>query len=317
MLTQQFLGAFLLTVMMLLNCTSVFADSESDNKLLREITALSREVKEFEPLLGIKPTQALTKSALDKRPITSVYVFIQKKGTIALNSKIDQILRLTFSGPRDSVLLREVSLWNADYCSHWRKEDAFASKEAVISRSLIERTHVYRVETIFHEDLHPMFEDLPWQTNESFTTALSILATLRFFEAKGDTTSAQKTLKYITGCKLISSDILAVAFLAKNLFRNEPLKEARLHMMEFLIDSKKDSRYTEYLKNRSIFHDQEFSEAVISHDLAYFRWFNYIMSLYEEIRDFKTLLTDLQRAPYDVKKVEPFLDGLMENYRKQ
>lgn len=316
MLTQQFLKAFLLTIMVILNYTSVFADKKTDEKLLREITILSQEVKKFEPLLGIKPTKALTKSALDKRPITAIYIYLQKEGTIALNSKIDQVLRLTFSGPRDSVLLREVELWNSGYYYYLRKEDAFANKEAVISRSLIERSYVYRVEAIFHEDIHQMFEDLPWQTNESFTTALSILATLRFFEARGDTASTEKTLKYLTECKFICSDILAIAFFAKNLFRNEPLKEARLHILEFLMISKKDSKYSRYLDNRSVLYDQGFNEAVISHDLGYFRWFNYIMRLYEETRDFKTLLTDLQRAPYDVKKVEPFLDGLMKKYRK-
>ncbi len=57
-------------------------------------------------------------------------------------------------------------------------------------------------------------------------------------------------------------------------------------------------------------HPETAIEAKLSHDLAYYRYFDRIVALYERIGDLKALIDDLRKAPREPEAVAAYLQSL-------
>ena len=102
---------------------------------------------------------------------------------------------------------------------------------------------------------------------------------------------------------------------AEKVLQNSPLHEAREKARRLLESHPLYNRYYQYQVK-----DQDADlvlEAKLSHDLAYYRYFDRVVSLYERLKDLKLLVQELKKIPpeSDWKTVTEYFDKLDERYR--
>jgi hypothetical protein len=299
----SFLGvrnAWLLsTVCLLLNlaaCAVVERPGRQSEQRLRETASLIEEVKAFGETLGIEPTGALSRTSTGDRALSMLWFWLQKAGTLAISVSMDIRMAVGFDAARERVPVEQV--YRVDgYSVYYRQGNEYADPRSAATPSFAAQGIVRRVNVILHEDLHGDANfDLPWDIEEAVVTPLGSLAALEYFKFKDDADNLQRAQAALNEGRQISRELHELAHEAEMIFRSAPIDEAKQKILVLL------SRYPAYqsMFERQIAgqHPPTVLEAKLSHDLAYFRYFDAIVSLAEKPVGLKALIAELKKLPW-------------------
>jgi hypothetical protein len=314
-LPRSALLAAALSFVILCSCVTLRVPQPADRTPLQETLLLVQEVKHYEKTLGIEPAETLTHSSQEK-PVTSMlWIWLQRLGTIAVDRPIDARITVKFSVPKERVPLDQV-YQSVGYSHYVRQGNQFGDEDSVITLDFAKETTATKVKVIIHEDLHDAKNfDLQWEIEESVITPLGMLAALEFLQQKSNLADANDMKRAIDEERQVSRELLDLVREAEKIFQTVPLPEARERVMQLLDSHPVYSRYYQYQVK-----DQDAGlvlEAKLSHDLAYYRYFDRVVSLYERMKDLKLLVEELKKIPPDSdwKAVSEYFNSLDEKYR--
>jgi hypothetical protein len=281
---------------------------------LRETAGLVREVKEFARTLGIEPTAALSQTMQNAPPLSLLWFWMQRVGTLALRSPIDIRMAIGFAALKEQLKLEQV--YRVDgYSVYYRQGNEFADARAIVTVGFADEGVVRRVKVILHEDLHgDQNFALPWDLEEPIVTPLGSLAAVEFFRRKGDSENLQRALTSVEEEREFSRELNELAAEAESLFKTEPLEQAKKKILDLLASYPVyGSQFRRQIAGQN---PSTVLEAKLSHDLAYYRWFDAIAALSERAPDLKTLIADLKNLSPDatVETSEKYLQELDSKY---
>jgi hypothetical protein len=283
---------------MLCSCAGLRHQESDASARLRETTSLIEDVKEFGKTLGVEPTAALNQSIRNASPLSMLWVWMQRAGTLALQKPVDIRMAIGFSAIKEELRLEQI--YRVDgYSVYFRQGNEFADPRAVATVSFAEEGTVRRVKVILHEDLHGDHNfDLPWDIEESIVTPLGSLAAVEFFKRKGDTDNLKRALASVEEERRFSRELKDLVNEAERLFKSHPMDQARKKILALI------SSYPIYARQfrRQIAGQNPTTvlEAKLSHDLAYYRYFDTIAELSEVAPGLKILIEDFKTLPRDV-----------------
>lgn len=301
----------LLATLFLASCA--FVQPESTTRL-EQMTDLTREVKNFGKSLGIEPTEALTRKSDARSALSMLWLWMQRAGTLALRAPIDIRLAVGFNTERERLKIEQVYRVEG-YSVYYRQGNEFADGRSVITSGFADEPLVRRVKVILHEDLHGDNNfALPWEIEEAIVTPLGSLAAAEYFRRKGDKASWGNAAASIAQERTLSRELLALAAEAERIFAGLPVDEAKEKVLERLRDYPAyRARFERQVEDQ---HGPTALEAKLSHDLAYFRYFDRIAELAEKAPNLKTLIADLKTLAQaaDLAAAERFLQSLSSRY---
>lgn len=299
----------------LCSCATMPVQPQSDQILLQETLLLVEQVKQYEKILGIAPAEALARSSQEK-PVTSMlWIWLQRLGTIAVDRPIDARIAVKFSVPKEQVPLDQV-YQSVGYSHYVRQGNQFGDEDSVITVDFANETIATKVKIIIHEDLHDAKNfDLQWEIEESVITPLGMLAALEFLQQQSNPAGASDMKRAIDEERRVSRELNDLVREAEKILRNLPLLEAREKVRRLLDSHPVYNRYYQYQVK-----DQDTDlvlEAKLSHDLAYYRYFDRVVSLYERMKDLKLLVQELKKIPPDSdwKAINEYFNKLEEKNR--
>jgi hypothetical protein len=284
---------------------------------MEETLALAREVKEFAKTLGIEPSDALLQTSEAKPAASMLWIWLQKLGTIAVDTPLDVRVAIKFSSPKEQLPLDQV--YRAPGYSHYfRQGNQFGDEGSVITLDFAKETITTQVKIILHEDLHEAKNfDLSWEVEESLITPLGMVAALEFFQRRSNVEAVNELTRLIDEERRLSRDISDIVGQAQKAFQEGPLTEIREKMLELIASYPVYNRYFRFHLEGQ---DADLAlEAKLSHDLAYYRYYERLVSLYESMRDLRLLVQELKKIPReaDARFVGEYLDGLAKKYGKE
>ncbi len=310
---RRFAFAFFFLSVVFMN-TLTHAQQNTEAELVQDTASLVKEVKEFEKTLGIKPTEALGQTYEQKPAASMLWLWLQKIGTIALHTPMDIRIGVRFGSTWEELPLQ--SLYKTGkYSVYYRQGNEFSDPHAVTTADFSRQSTLTRVMITLHEDLHgDQNFDLPWETEESLVTPLGFLAALKFFEHKGDDIDMREAQAAIEERSQLAKELNGVAQEAEGLFQTDSLNQARTKLIDLVHSSNTYGRwYKAQMNNQD---DNIALEAKISHDLAYYKYFERIVSLDRRMGDLKMLIQALKIVPrgMDMEEVEKYMRELEKRY---
>jgi hypothetical protein len=293
------------------SCTVARVDHAEN---LKETARLVAEVKAFGKTLGIEPTEALSRTTEERPPLSMLWLWMQRVGTLALDVPIDIRTAIGFSVVKEQLKLEQV--YRVDgYSVYYRQGNEFADSRSVATSGFADEDIAHRVKVILHEDLHDDKNfNLTWEVEESIVTPLGSLAAAEFFKRTGDQKSLQRMLAAIEDERRYARELNALVEAAQQLFRTITPEQAQEQILNLM------PRYPVYHREfeRQIEgqHPATVLEAKLSHDLAYYRYFDQIIALAEAVADLKKLIDDLKKLPNDTRQngLEAYLQQLKNQY---
>jgi len=282
---------------------------------LRENTGLIEEVKAFGKTLGIEPTEALSRTARDEAVLSMLWLWMQREGTLALAAPVDVRLAIGYGADRERVRIEQV--YRVDHYSvYYRQGNEFADARSVATVGFAEEPIVRRVKVVLHEDLHGDVNfKIPWEIEEAIVTPLGSLAAVEYFRWKGDEKNLQYALASVSEERQVSRELNALVARAEKVFALEGNVEAAKQIILSLLPD-----YPAYQKQFERQVRGQYAptalEAKLSHDLAYYRYFNSVADLAEKAASLKTLIEDLKGLPREVTPAiaDEFLQNLSAKY---
>jgi hypothetical protein len=292
------------------SCTLASIQAANDQELLRVSAVTIQEIKSFERDLGIEPTEALSQTAQQRHPLSLLWIWLQRTGTIAMRSPVDVRLTIGFNDATEKIPLERIYQVKG-YSVYYRQGNEFADGRSVVTPGFAQEAAVRRVMVVIHEDLHgDQNFDLPWELEESLVTPLGSLAAVEFFKYKGDEANLRIAQAQLAEERALSREVNQVARSAEQTLRDFPQAMARRQILAAISSSSVYGRYFE----RQIVgqHPETVIEAKLSHDLAYYKQFDRIVGLYDVTGDLKTLLQKLRNAPRPAtfETLDSFLESL-------
>jgi hypothetical protein len=287
--------------------------SQSEQRL-RETAILIEEVKAFGKTLGIEPTDALSRTSAGDRALSMLWFWLQKAGTLAVSVSIDIRMAVGFDAAKEQLPLEQV--YRVDgYSVYYRQGNEYADSRSAATPSFAAQGIVRRVNVILHEDLHGDANfALPWDIEESVVTPLGSLAALEYFKRKDDVENLQRAQAAVIEGRQISRELRELVREAEKIFRDISIDEAKQKILDRL------SGYPAYqsMFQRQIAgqHPPTVLEAKLSHDLAYFRYFDAIVALAEKPVALKALIAELKKLSQDSTPdiADKFLQSLDAKY---
>ena len=264
---------------------------------LRETAGLIQEVKAFGRTLGIEPTDALSRTAGEGRALSMLWLWLQKAGTLARNRAVDIRMAVGLTSVKEQTKIEQVYRVEG-YSVYYRQGNEFADPRSAVTPSFAAEGMVRRVHVILHEDLHGDANfDLPWDIEEAVVTPLGALAAAEYFKHKGDAENLKRARSALNEGKQISRELLKLVNEAEAIFQNTPVEDAKQKILALL------PSYPAYqsMFQRQIVgqHPATVLEAKLSHDLAYFRYFEAIVTLAEKPLAIDVLIAELKKLPRD------------------
>lgn len=281
---------------------------------LKETANLIDEVKAFGKTIGIEPTPALSRTSEEGPALSMLWLWLQRAGTLALRAPLDIRLAIGFRTEKERLRIEQV--YRVDgYSVYYRQGNEFADSRSVATIGFAAEPVVRRVMVVLHEDLHGDGNfSLPWEMEEAIVTPLGSLAALAYFRQKNDEPSWKNALAAVAEERKLSRELNALTAEAELIFATLPVDDAKQQILAEM------SRYPTYRRQfeRQIRgqHPPTVLEAKLSHDLAYYRFFDRIAELSELAPDLKTLIDDLKKLPSDAtpELTEKFLQRLNSRY---
>ena len=278
------------------------------------MTHLIRDVKNFGKTLGIEPTEALSQKADATAALSMLWLWMQRAGTLALRAPIDIRLAIGFNTDRERLNIEQVYRVEG-YSVYYRQGNEFADARSAVTIGFAEEPLLRRVKVILHEDLHGDVNfALPWEIEEAIVTPLGSLAAAAYFRQKGSDNAWKSALASVAEERRVSRELLAFAAEAEKLFSALPVDAAREKILGRLADYPVYRvRFERQVQDQ---HAPTALEAKLSHDLAYYRYFDWIAELAEKAPSLKVLIADLKNLPTDadLATTEKFLQGLSSRY---
>jgi hypothetical protein len=302
--------------LLVVSCASVggIDPHRAGDPRLEATAALAEEVKAFEQSLGIQPTKSLRYSSGGQAPLSMLWLWLQRQGTLALREAVDVRMAVGFHAHKERVPLERVYRVEG-YSVYYRQGNEFADDRSAATAAFAEEGMVRKVKVILHEDFHgDQNFSLPWEIEESIVTPLASLAAVEFFRRKSDPQQLQSALAALAAERKVSEELNELANEADRLFKSETPDAARNKILEMI------AAYPAYRRQfqRQIAGQNSATvlEAKLSHDLAYFRHFDAIAALAESAPALKTLIHDLQQLARDATwdTVEKHLQQLRAKY---
>lgn len=287
--------AFLLFV---LNACALSARPGSlGEEALRETAGLIQDVKAFGRTLGIEPTDALNRSTGEGGALSMLWLWLQRAGTLARNRAVDIRMAVGLSSIKEQSKIEQVYRVEG-YSVYYRQGNEFADPRSAVTPTFAAEGIVRRVNVILHEDLHGDANFvLPWDIEEAVVTPLGALAAAEYFKHKGDAENLKRAMMALDEGKRVSRELLKLVNEAEAIFQNlapEAAKEKVLALLPI---------YPAYHRmfQRQILgqHPATVLEAKLSHDLAYFRYFDAIVTLAEKPLALDFLIAELKKLPRD------------------
>jgi hypothetical protein len=300
-----------LLALSLSSCTLARRDSAAR---LEENARLVEEVKAFGNTLGIEPTEALSRTTQERPTLSMVWLWMQRVGTLALTAPVDVRMAIGFSIAKEDLKLEHV--YRVDgYSVYYRQGNEFADSRSVATAGFADEGTLRRVKVILHEDLHGDKNfDLPWEVEESIVTPLGSLAAVKFFRSKGDQRHLNQALASLEEERQLARELNALVVEAEKLFRTTTVEEAKTQILNLIPSYPVYNR--QFQRQTADQHPPTVLEAKLSHDLAYYRYFDQIAALSEKVADLGTLIDDFKKLPHDTSQdgMQAFLQQLKTQY---
>lgn len=202
------------------------------------------------------------------------------------------------------------------YSVYYRQGNEFADARSVATAGFAEESIVRRVKVILHEDLHGDVNfALPWEVEEAIVTPLGILAAVEYFRWKGDEKNLHDALASLAEGRRLSRELNAVTARAEKIFAAEPaIFAAKQKVLALLAEFPEYQKQFEHQVRDQ--HAPTAVEAKLSHDLAYYRYFETIAMLSERAPSLKVLIEDLKGLPREATPAiaDSFLQSLNSKY---
>jgi hypothetical protein len=303
--------AVCLAVLLVSSCAAV---SSQKAVRLNETAELILAVKNFGRTLGIEPTEALSRTFREGPALSMLWLWMQREGTLAVNGPIDIRTAIGYSGEKERVKIEQV--YRVDgYSVYYRQGSEFADPRSIATAAFVGEALARRVKVILHEDLHGDANfALPWEIEEAIVTPLGSLAAIEWFRWKSDEKNLQSALAALIDERQTARDLKLVIAHAEQVFAREPVDVAKEQILAALAQySAYQKRFARQISGQ---HAATALEAKLSHDLAYYRYFDAIVAL-AELTDLKTLIADLKSMPKNASRAEidDFLRELNTRYR--
>src|SRR5262245_2076751 len=300
-----------LLAMSLSSCSFVGRDN---TVRLEENARLVEEVKAFGKTLGIEPTEALSWTEQEQPTLSMLWLWMQRVGTLALKAPVDIRSAIGFSTAKEELKLEQV--YSVDgYSVYYRQGNEFADSRSVATVGFAGEGTLRRVKVILHEDLHGDNNfALPWEVEESIVTPLGSLAAVEFFRRKGDQRYLNQALRSLEEERQLAQELNALVAEAERLFMIATTEEAKRQILDLLPSYPVYNR--QFQRQIADQHPPTVLEAKLSHDLAYYRYFDQIAALSEKAPDFGTLIADLKKLPHDTSQdaMQAYLQRLKVQY---
>jgi hypothetical protein len=281
---------------------------------LRETADLIQDVKAFGRTLGIEPTDALSRTTGEGRALSILWLWMQRAGTLARNRAVDIRMAVGLSSITERTKIEQVYRVEG-YSVYYRQGNEFADPRSAVTPSFAAEGIVRRVNVILHEDLHGDVNfDLPWDIEEGVVTPLGSLAAVQYFKHHGDAENLKRAQMALNEGRQISRELLKLVNDAEAIFKNTPVEDAKQKVLALL------STYPAYqsMFQRQVVgqHPATVLEAKLSHDLAYFRYFEAIVTLAEKPLALDVLIAELKKLPRDATPeiTDRFLGALETKY---
>lgn len=243
-----------------------------------------------------------------------LWLWLQRAGTLARNRAVDIRMAVGLSSIKEQTKLEQVYKVEG-YSVYYRQGNEFADPRSAVTPSFAAEGLVRRVQVILHEDLHGDANfALPWDIEEAVVTPLGALAAAEYFRHKGDAENLKRAQSALNEGRQISRELLKLLNEAEAIFQNTPVEDAKQTVLALL------SSYPAYesMFQRQITgqHPPTVIEAKLSHDFAYFRYFDAIAALAEKHVALKTLIEELKKLPRDATPeiTDRFLGALELKY---
>lgn len=309
------IAAALLGGLFLSSCATSLGPSGEAALRLRETANLIDEVKSFGRTLNIEPTEALARTAGSGPALSMLWLWMQRVGTIALHVPLDVRMAIGFYNDRERLQLEQV--YQVDgYSVYYRQGNEFADSRSVATVGFAAEPIVRRVMVVLHEDLHGDGNFmLPWEIEEAIVTPLGSLAAVEFFRHKGDAAMLENALQSVAEERQLSRELNELAQIADRLFKSASPEEANTAI--FALMPKFPTYEGQFRRQTRRQHAPTTLEAKLSHDLAYYRYFDRIAALSEMAPDLPTLIQDLKGVPNNPSHaiVDQFLSNVEVKYR--
>jgi len=297
----------------LLSACSTLSPPE-DRARLRDTANLIADVKAFGKTLGIVPTEALRRTAQEGPTLSMLWLWMQRNGTIALRDPVDIRLAIGLNANKEKPKLEQV--YRVDgYSVYYRQGNEFADPRSVATVGFAEEPLVRRVKVILHEDLHGDVNfALPWEIEEAIVTPLGSLAAIEYFRQKGDEKNLANAISTVVEERKVSQSLLGAVAEAEKIFAVERGADAKQKVLDALVKFPDYQRQFEHQTKDQ--HAVTALEAKLSHDLAYYRFFDAIAALAEIAPDLRSLIEDLKKLPTNATAAttEKFLSDLRSRY---
>ncbi len=281
---------------MIVSCSTV--TRPDDAARLRQTADLIEAVKAFGKTVGIEPTEALRRTANDGPTLSMLWLWMQRDGTIAVRAPVDIRLAIGLNFEKETPKLEQV--YRVDgYSVYHRQGNEFADPRSVATVGFAEEPIVRRVKVILHEDLHGDVNfALPWEIEEAVVTPLGSLAAVDYFRQKGDERSLASVVNSLLEERKLARELMVLVGQAEKIFATEKVPDAKQKILDLLPNYPSYQRQFERQTRPQ--HGPTVLEAKLSHDLAYYRYFEEIAALAEKASSLRTLIDDLKKIPLDV-----------------
>lgn len=297
-------------------CSMAEGEKLKENRLLNDTVPLIAEVKAFGKSLGIEPTEALTRTSSESAPLSMLWLWMQRNGTLALRQPVDIHMAIGFAAERERLKIEQVYRVEG-YSVYYRQGNEFADPRSVATPAFAEEPLVRRVKVILHEDLHGDKNfPLRWEIEEALVTPLGSLAALEYFRFKNDPKAVANAAASVAEERKLARELLDLVAQAEKTFSRERPEKAKQTILELL------PRYQTYARHfeRQVEgqHRPTVLEAKLSHDLAYFRYFDRVAAL-AEMAPLKIVIEDLRRLPRDADhaSTDEYLQNLAATYSQR
>ena len=306
--------AILFTLLFALpGCAAIAERDTQRTERLQEISQLVKDVKAFGKTVGIEPTEALTRTSSQSAPLSMLWLWMQRVGTLALRGPIDIHMAIGFATEQERLKVEQV--YRVDgYSVYYRQGSEFADPRSVATVGFSDEPLVRRVKVILHEDLHGDANfALPWQIEEGLVTPLGSLAAVEYFRVKHDEKNLAGALATLREERQVSRDLNDIAAQAVKIFANEKVDAGKEKVLGLLANY--PTYYRQFERQVEGQHKATVLEAKLSHDLIYYRFFDAVANLAEKA-PLQILIADLRRSPSDgdPEKTARYLGDLSAKY---
>jgi hypothetical protein len=306
------LASAILFVVLVSSCATLIR--LEDGARLSQTATLIKEVKAFGKTLGIVPTEALGRTAQEGSTLSMLWLWMQRDGTIALHTPVDIRLAIGLNADKEAAKLEQV--YRVDgYSVYYRQGNEFADARSVATVEFAEEPIVRRVKVILHEDLHGDVNfALPWDIEEALVTPLGSLAAVEYFRQAGDEKNLANAVSSLAEERKVSRELNSLAAQAEKIFAAEKFPAAKEKVLAAIAGFPSYQRQFERQTRGQ--HGPTVLEAKLSHDLAYYRYFDRIAEVAEKAPSLRLLIDDFKKLAQDstLATVERFLSDLLATY---